>query len=484
MARNFRALITAVILFFAFCECALSEIGWPVWPDSLVHNIGNNYGQFNCLSFPCVVPTIHQGIDIMVPPGTPVYAVRPGYVKTIRQTEVIIGDSAGLEECDAWIYVHLIDTSINIGIGDYIEAGQYVGAVHSWNEAEFHHLHFAKIRHYGDSTSWNDNLSWQVVTNPLDELQPLYDPDPPIFEDAFEDQSFAFAVNYGDTYFPQGATLSGNVDIVCRVYDYTNDYEWKLIPYQIEYRIEGDTVTPWINSFCFNGTTERQANLEVIYRMDSICASQGDYFIREFYFNVTNTDGDSIVEASDAFNSWQTQYFHNGEYTIHVQAGDKFGNSTTESMTVSVENFFDLDGTVTLENLHSHGGTIVTVASSGQSDTTDFTGQFYIANVAGGSQTIEVRHSEYEAIDTVVMMSQNRTLDLTLQHLYKCGDANNDSTVNILDITFLINYLYKGGPAPEFLEACNANGDDAVNILDITYLIAYLYKGGPKPECI
>lgn len=64
-----------------------------------------------------------------------------------------------------------------------------------------------------------------------------------------------------------------------------------------------------------------------------------------------------------------------------------------------------------------------------------------------------------------------------------CGDINNDRTVNILDITFLIAYLYKGGPVPESLWAADPNGDGIVNILDITYLIANLYKGGPAPVC-
>jgi uncharacterized protein (TIGR02145 family) len=30
-----------------------------------------------------------------------------------------------------------------------------------------------------------------------------------------------------------------------------------------------------------------------------------------------------------------------------------------------------------------------------------------------------------------------------------CGDVNNTGTVNIQDITYLINFLYKGGPAPD-----------------------------------
>jgi len=66
---------------------------------------------------------------------------------------------------------------------------------------------------------------------------------------------------------------------------------------------------------------------------------------------------------------------------------------------------------------------------------------------------------------------------------YVCGDANGDESVNILDITFLINYLYKDGPAPDPWEKVDVNGTGDVNILDITYLINYLYKDGPAPQC-
>jgi hypothetical protein len=71
---------------------------------------------------------------------------------------------------------------------------------------------------------------------------------------------------------------------------------------------------------------------------------------------------------------------------------------------------------------------------------------------------------------------------------YVCGDATNDGNVNILDITFLIAYLYMSGSAPEYLIACDVNGSGTVenpqvNILDITYLIAYLYMSGPAPNC-
>jgi hypothetical protein len=63
---------------------------------------------------------------------------------------------------------------------------------------------------------------------------------------------------------------------------------------------------------------------------------------------------------------------------------------------------------------------------------------------------------------------------------YKLGDANNDGMTNIFDITFLVAYLYKGGPPPPILNAGDVNGDCEINIFDPTYLIAYLYLEGPQ----
>jgi hypothetical protein len=65
------------------------------------------------------------------------------------------------------------------------------------------------------------------------------------------------------------------------------------------------------------------------------------------------------------------------------------------------------------------------------------------------------------------------------------GDANGDGHINSSDVVFLINYLFKGGPAPQPLSAGDANGDCVVNSADVVYLINYLFKGGeiPKPGC-
>lgn len=67
--------------------------------------------------------------------------------------------------------------------------------------------------------------------------------------------------------------------------------------------------------------------------------------------------------------------------------------------------------------------------------------------------------------------------------VYQCGDANGNCSRSILDVTYLLSYLYKGGPAPKPLEAGDTNGNGSTNLLDVTYFINYMYNGGPMPVC-
>ena len=64
-----------------------------------------------------------------------------------------------------------------------------------------------------------------------------------------------------------------------------------------------------------------------------------------------------------------------------------------------------------------------------------------------------------------------------------CGDVNNNRLINIQDVTYLIKFLYQGGPPPPVPRLANCNGDSITNIKDVTYLILFLYKGGPAPIC-
>ena len=70
-----------------------------------------------------------------------------------------------------------------------------------------------------------------------------------------------------------------------------------------------------------------------------------------------------------------------------------------------------------------------------------------------------------------------------LGDLFLFGDANGDGLIDLGDVVFLVNYLYRNGPAPENSLAGDVNCDGIVDLGDVIYLINYLFKGGPPPHC-
>jgi len=63
------------------------------------------------------------------------------------------------------------------------------------------------------------------------------------------------------------------------------------------------------------------------------------------------------------------------------------------------------------------------------------------------------------------------------------GDVNRDGVIDVVDLVYLIKYLFLSGPSPKPLETGNTNCDGVVNIVDVVFLINYLYIGGPPPSC-
>ncbi len=79
---------------------------------------------------------------------------------------------------------------------------------------------------------------------------------------------------------------------------------------------------------------------------------------------------------------------------------------------------------------------------------------------------------------------------IDIQQAYGCcagmrGNVDNDplDAVNVSDLTYLVKFLFQGGPpadCPDEADIDGLNGPEP-NVADLTWLVAFLFQGGPDP---
>jgi subtilisin family serine protease len=74
------------------------------------------------------------------------------------------------------------------------------------------------------------------------------------------------------------------------------------------------------------------------------------------------------------------------------------------------------------------------------------------------------------------------TLNAVSPYIPISGDANSDGELNLLDVAFIIDFLYRDGVPPQTLSSIDVNADGRFNLLDVSYIINYLYRDGPPPQ--
>ncbi|MFH1699151.1 MAG: M28 family peptidase [Candidatus Zixiibacteriota bacterium] len=84
-------------------------------------------------------------------------------------------------------------------------------------------------------------------------------------------------------------------------------------------------------------------------------------------------------------------------------------------------------------------------------------------------------------ISDITGSDQEWTYEMNFEYLD--GDANGDNTVNVGDAVFIINHVFKQGPAPYPYLAADTNCDGTVNVGDAVYLVNHIFKGWPAPGC-
>lgn len=482
-SRTHLRLVAATALVVAGAAAAFA-IPWPFSPFNQQLPLGNSYGEYQSYGGD---PYLHPGIDIMQPAGTSVYAVKSGYVKAILTTSaelhwrVAIGDSATDAECDGWLYAHLDQPTIAVEVGDYVSEGDYLGSLVWWPVASFHHCHFVKIRNSG----WTWASDWAFVGNPMDELNPVVDASPPTFVPVGAGAKFAFVPNNAHNYYAAGATLSGDVDIIARIQDRVVHPTWQLTPDQVTYEIRNDTLTTGeIVTYAFTGRLNYLDNVNVIYQDDATYDTRGDYDARVYYIIVTNTDGDSLIEATDGNSAWRTRDFNNGEWWVKVRAYDHGGNVTADSAKVRTANYLSLSGRVGLcdGNPDSTGIRITAPDLPGAPFAlTNSHGQFVLDSTLLGANRLVVTRSGYAALDTSATMPPG-TWSANLRPNYLVGDVNADSVYDLIDVVGLISFVFRNSPqAPMPYWSGDVDFDRQFSITDVVKLIEHVFRGAPAP---
>ncbi len=322
------------------------SLPWPFFPAQ-GHPIGNTYGEYQNYGG---AGYTHPGVDLFGAPWQAVYAVHSGQVKAVLTTSgqwhwrVAVADTAGAGYSTGYLYAHLAQASIAVDVGDIVTAGQYLGDLVEWPSYDFTHLHFARIRDSG--AQWYG--SWICTDNPHLDFTGQIDLDSPVFEPAYGSNWFAFCANQTSTYLDPLA-LHGEVDIIAHVGDLIES-DWVCTVQEIRYSIypTGHPSLPVVDdklAVYFDMWTDYYAGgpqdpllVQLLYKRDSVCRTEGNYEQREFFHIITNSDGNQVYESSDLWEAWDTSQCPDTDYVVEVTAWDVVGNSATVAMPVRVSN--------------------------------------------------------------------------------------------------------------------------------------------------
>lgn len=264
-------------------------------------------------------------------------------------------------------------------------------------------------------------------------------------------------LNDGDGSFSLGTPVA--TDEICMFIvtdDLDGDNDFDLIVVNGVWN--GDSFARFFNNG--DGTFQPSEDLGPVFAIDAICLG---HLNEDEYIDMVYGDAD-----------WCAALINDGSGGF-LSTGFTFVRQTIHSICIT-----DLDG---------DGDNDIAMANSLFDDLDILSNNgagFYDGyfSFSGGISPESVVSGDFDGDGDNDLALANRESDYVSIHLnHVCGDVNGDQGVNILDITFLINYLYKDGGAPVIEGAADADGNDTTNLLDITYLINYLYKSGPRPVC-
>ncbi|MCX6641691.1 MAG: T9SS type A sorting domain-containing protein [bacterium] len=290
---------------------------------------------------------LHPGVDMFESPGTDVYAVQRGIVKAILTTgddqywRIAISKFSNPSE--GYLYAHLNHDSFLYAVGDTVPVGSVIGALYPATSFS-PHCHFVRISPV-ISGFWNGN--WWTVDNPLSDISNMTDTIPPVIENTLGNQTFAFRTPAGTYLDPQN--LSGPVKIIAKCCDYAagigfqyripiRDIGFKLYraanPDSAVYERFSFTLDMPLDTYFEN--TNVTLVLKTLYSRDQACFSTNNNTNRDFYYIITNSDGDRVIEPTDSLQILDLDRFPPGAYLLEVIVRDASRNRVARSMAINI----------------------------------------------------------------------------------------------------------------------------------------------------
>jgi len=327
-------------------------IPWPFDPFNEVHKVWNHYEQ-HMGNASGDWSYLHQGLDLEVPIDEPTYAVQDGWVKLVLTLggdaywRVAVSPEQVSGYSDGWLYAHLVQSSIQVDVGDYVQVHDYLGDIIYWSN-DWGHIHFVNIHDQGDIWYYDDG-EWGINFNPLLALNPITDDVAPVIENYSTNSKFGYCQNETTNFLDPG-DLHDEVDIIAKISDYHGDSEWEQPAYKTYYWIkklpEDTLVVPKTlgqilnHSYEMYNGTYYQAYAPLMYYKDwSHHSPPWMNWDRDYWQVLTNNNGDSIAEPWETDLALNTADFMDGTYRIVVEVWDEYGNMAIDSQEVVFENY-------------------------------------------------------------------------------------------------------------------------------------------------
>lgn len=328
----------------------------PMYPDSNNYpfRIGNSYAEHQRYSGQ---PYLHPGVDFLGFPQQEIYSPVDGVVKAILTTSgsihwrLALGLEDIIAEQEGYLFAHLDPSTIPFAMGDSVFAGDYIGSIVAWPTSEFHHLHFARIEHQG--AIWDGN--WLTKDNVLKDITNFCDESVPVFETLWNEQTIAFRSEDGMEIL-EPENLSGSFDIICHVHDLSND-TWRLDVDSLWFELVDlttNSVAYQQEAFSYNFELDTYFSdvittniLKTIYSTTGQWQTLGNYTTRQFYQQVSRSNGDGMINDQDNSVYFDSSNFPDGSYLLRIHAYDAVQNHSFTEIEVIFNNSPTSSNTVT-----------------------------------------------------------------------------------------------------------------------------------------